>query len=266
MVRDPAARTIRDFGDQWTLYRDNEGYYGSSELLADIVGPCLDLGNLRNARVAEVGSGTGRIVRMLLDAGAGLVIAVEPSAAFDVLRANVGGDPRVTCLNVPGSQLPAYGDLDYVFCIGVLHHIPEPQAVVDACRAALRPGGRFVAWVYGREGNELYIALATALRTVTTRLPHALLAALVRILDVALVAYLALGRVVRLPLARYLPILRKLTPDKRRLVIYDQLQPWHAKYYTREEAAALVERRFEDVIVYHRRGYSWTLFGTRPSM
>ncbi|MGH9349280.1 MAG: class I SAM-dependent methyltransferase [Vicinamibacterales bacterium] len=264
MPIDPGAETIRDFGKQWTTYRDNEGYYGSLELFTDIFGPHLSVEDLRGRRVADVGSGTGRIVSMLLAADVREVVAVEPSRAFEVLEENVGADPRVTCLNVAGAQLPAYGDLDYIFSIGVLHHVPNPREVIDACRAALRPGGRFVAWVYGYEGNEAYVAFVTALRAVTTRLPHAFVVPLVRLLDLALVAYLALGRRVRLPLHLYLPILRRLTPDKRRLVIYDQLRPAHARYYTRAEAEALLRGKFDEVTLYHRRGYSWTVFGTKP--
>ena len=264
MPNDRAAETIDDFGEQWTTYRDNEGYYGSLDLFSDMVGPNLSIHDLRGMRVAEVGSGTGRIVRMLLEAGAREVIATEPSRAFEVLKENVGADPRVTCLNVTGARLPPYGDLDYVVSIGVLHHVPNPHEIVDACRAALRPGGRFIAWVYGREGNEPYVWFVEAMRAVTTHLPHAMLVPLVRMLDAALVGYLALGRRMRLPLHLYLDTLRRLTPEKRRLTIYDQLKPAYAKYYTRNEAAALVESKFEDVVLYHRRGYSWTVFGTKP--
>ena len=34
-------QTIKDFGEQWLRYRDNEGYYGSLELFSDILSPFL---------------------------------------------------------------------------------------------------------------------------------------------------------------------------------------------------------------------------------
>jgi len=56
-----------------------------------------------------------------------------------------------------------------------------------------------------------------------------------------------------------------LSPDKRRVVIYDQLNPAYAKYYTREEACALLARHgFDDIRLHHRHGISWTVVGTRP--
>ena len=108
-------QTIKDFGSQWLKYRDNEGYYGSPELFSDILSPFLKPDEIKECKVGEIGSGTGRIVNMLLAAGAEHVIAVEPSDAFEVLCRNIGQPERVTCLKVTGEQLPAYGDLDYSF-------------------------------------------------------------------------------------------------------------------------------------------------------
>jgi len=55
-----------------------------------------------------------------------------------------------------------------------------------------------------------------------------------------------------------------LTPAKRRVVIYDQLNPAYAKYYTREEARDVLERNgFSEVHLHHRHGYSWTMVGTK---
>jgi len=70
-------RTIRDFGRQWTTYTENEGYYGSVELLKDIIEPLLPIERLRGMSVADIGSGTGRIVLMMMEAGAARIHAVE---------------------------------------------------------------------------------------------------------------------------------------------------------------------------------------------
>jgi SAM-dependent methyltransferase len=262
-----AERTVADFGQQWTAYRDNRGYYGSLEMLRDMFGPLLSPEDLAGRRVLEIGSGTGRIAAMLLAAGASHVTAVEPSAAFDVLRENLAGEgDRVSFLQMAGDAVPADGSADYVFSIGVLHHIPDPEPVVRAAYGALRPGGRMGVWLYGREGNGLYLALLTPLRAVTKRLPHALLAALVRLIDLPLVAYVGLCRRLRLPLGRYMrEVVGRLDPAKRRLTVYDQLNPAYARYYRRDEATGLLARAgFEDVTAYHRHGYSWSVVGTKP--
>jgi 2-polyprenyl-3-methyl-5-hydroxy-6-metoxy-1,4-benzoquinol methylase len=266
-VTKAAARSIADFGEQWTHFPGNAGYYGSLELFRDLLHPLLAPEHFRGARVADVGSGTGRIVRMLADVGVAEIIAVEPSAAFDVLKANTRDlATSISYVHGTGERLPVDRRLDVVTSIGVLHHIPNPRPVVARMLEALRPGGIAVIWVYAREGNRAYLAIARPLRSVTTRLPHPVLAALCWILDVPLTAYLWLCRYVPLPLWRYMRNhLCRLTPAMRRLTIYDQLNPHWAKYYTRDEARLLLEAvGFVDVNVHHRHGYSWLVVGRKP--
>ncbi len=262
-------QTIRDFGDQWTHYGDNDGYYGSVELLADMLGPLVSFDELRGARVVDIGSGTGRIVRMLLDAGVENVVAVEPSVGVEILRANLSefGD-RVEVIHGRGGELPARGDLDFAISIGVIQFIRDPQPTLQAAREALHPGGKLVIWVYGHEGNEAYVLALAALRSVTTRLPHWALAGLCHLLTGVVDLYIGLCKLtgLPLPLRDYLVnTLARVTRRERMLTIYDQLNPSYVKYYKRDEVAEMLERAgFRDVQLHHRRGYSWTAIGTRP--
>jgi len=114
-------KTILDFGDQWTRHRKKTGRYGSLEQFEDIVAPFLSRSDLRGRRCADIGSGTGRMVRMLVDAGAAHVTAIEPSRAYDVLVCNTSDvADKVTCLNLRGDELPPK-DYDFVVSIGVIH-------------------------------------------------------------------------------------------------------------------------------------------------
>jgi hypothetical protein len=53
-MSDLTAKTIRDFGEQWTAFRDNPAYYGSAQLLADLFGPLLSLHEVEGTRVADI--------------------------------------------------------------------------------------------------------------------------------------------------------------------------------------------------------------------
>lgn len=265
-MADPGADTISDFGEQWTHFTGNEGYHGSLELFTELLGGLVRPGDFAGARVADVGSGTGRIVRMLAAAGAGHIVAVEPSAAFEVLERNTADlGARVTRLRVEGAALPPSGDLDFVVSLGVVHHVPEPEPVLRAAHAALRPGGRLVIWLYGREGNELYLALVAPLRALTVRLPHGALVALSRALAVPLAGYIRLAAHVPVPMRSYMRgHLARIGHAKLVETIYDQLNPHVARYYTRAEAEALLRRcGFTAVRAHHRLGYSWTLVGEK---
>jgi SAM-dependent methyltransferase len=266
-MADLKSKTIADFGEQWLAFRDNSGYYASKEFLADLVGPLLSAEEVAGTRAADIGSGTGRIVNMLLDAGAAHVHAVEPSPAMDVVKDNTASRrDRVTYVRGPGESLEPGLDLDLVVSVGVVHHIPDPEPVMRAALHALRPGGRAVVWLYGREGNEKYLTMVEPLRRLTTSLPHRALVGLSTTLGWGLSLYVVLCRALPLPMRPYMrEVLAKLPPSTRRLVIYDQLNPAYAKYYTRAEAEALLTTAgFVDVRLYHRHGYSWTVIGRRP--
>jgi SAM-dependent methyltransferase len=265
-MSDSQRQTIIDFGEQWTRYTDNGGVYGSQEFFADIVSPLLDPSELSGKYVAEIGSGTGRIAAMMLGAGARKVMAIEPSAAYAVLTKNLAGyKDRVEAICATGEKIPDGAELDYVLSIGVLHHIPEPNATVRAALNALKPGGRMLIWLYGHEGNEMYLSLVNPLRKITKRIPHGLLVAMIWMIYPALMTYMWLCKLLPLPMRRYmLDVVAKMAPDKRRLIVYDQLNPAYAKYYTRSEAIRLLsENGFRDVRVHHRHGYSWTVIGTK---
>lgn len=99
-------RTIEDFGDQWTRFQDIQGYYASIELLRDHLEPLISIDDLRGASIAEIGSGAGRVVKMLASAGAKKIYAIEPSKAFHVLKRNIAeyGD-LVSAYTVPERTL-----------------------------------------------------------------------------------------------------------------------------------------------------------------
>lgn len=265
----PSTRTIQDFGEQWHHYSDTSGgFWASKELLRDITMPLLDPDALAGRTVAEIGSGSGRIITMLMPYQPARVYALEPSdPGFASLQANTAAHAeRIEYLHCVGDQLPAGLDLDFAISIGVIQFIPDPDSTIRAMFNALKPGGRCLIWLYSVEGNEAYLRFALPLRAITTRLPHPLLAAVCSSLNLALSAYIGLCRLLPLPMRDYIANhLGKMSRDKRYLTIYDQLNPTYAKYYTRDEALDLLRRAgFADVQVHHRHGYSWTIIGTRP--
>jgi SAM-dependent methyltransferase len=261
-------QTIADFGEQWTRFTKNEGYYASLDIFRDICGPMLDVNTLKGAQVCEIGSGTGRIVSMILAAGASRVIAIEPSEAFDVMTANTADcADRIEYVRDTGEAIPAGRDLDYVFSIGVLHHIYDPAPVVRAAYRALRPGGKLLVWLYGREGNEAYLRIVEPLRRVTVTMPRPLLAGISHVLNVFLGLYILMCRVLPLPLRGYMNnVIGHFSWANRHLVIYDQLNPTVARYYRQSEAEALLaEAGFRNIRSHHRHGYSWTVIGEKPA-
>lgn len=265
---DRGDKTIRDFGEQWLRYPTHEGYFASVDWFEDLCGPLLSMDEIKGARVAEIGSGAGRVVQVLFEAGVSHVVAVEPSDAMQVLRENSRQwVDKIDYIQASGEEIPRDQALDYVFSIGVLHHIPQPLPVVKAAYQALKPEGRMLIWLYGKEGNESYLRFIEPFRRFASKLPPVTLAGICHVLNVLTAIYLFLGRIFPLPLRDYLSnVFGKFSWQKRFLVIYDQLSPDYAKYYTASEARALLEDAgFARIQTYHRHGYSWTVIGDKPT-
>ncbi|MEO5345396.1 MAG: class I SAM-dependent methyltransferase [Magnetococcus sp. YQC-9] len=261
-------QTIRDFSEKWTNFTTNEGYHASVDWSQEKLGPLFRLREeLPGKRVAEIGCGSGRFIRQLCECDAEHVVALEPSqGGFHALRLNTREcADRISYLNIRGDQLPAESDLDVIFSLGVLHHIPDPKPVVDAAYRALRPGGRMIVWLYGHEGNRFYLALTLPLRFLTVRLPHAWLETLSRWLVTVTDVYTFFCRFLPLPLRHYfLETFSRFTRERRMVAIYDQLDPAYAKYYRRAEAEALLSGSgFRDVQLFHYKGYSWSVSGIK---
>jgi SAM-dependent methyltransferase len=268
MTRDGSElNTIDDFGRQWTRFPQMTGYLTTQECLADHFGDLLSIEEFRGKYVADIGAAIGRIASMLLEAGAARVAVIEPSDAFFVLKRVFATDRRVELIHDVGEAVGRLKDLDFVLAFGVLQFIIDPNPTVRAAYSALRPGGRIAIWLYSHEGNETYLRIFGTLRWITVRLPDPVLAGLGSFLALASVPYIALCRLFPLPLRGYmLNHFAKLDLEMRKLTVFDQLNPRYAKYHRQAEARTLVaDAGFEDVRLYHRHGYSWTVIGTKPS-
>jgi SAM-dependent methyltransferase len=254
--------TISDFSEQWTRYFDNSGHFGSEELFLDVLAPLVRIEDLRGTTVAEIGCGNGRFLKIMARHAA-KVIGVDPGDSVSNARAWTRDAQNVDIVRASVYQLPALPPLDHVFSIGVVHHLPDPARALRIMRDLLKPGGRCTIWVYGKEGNELYLRTFGALRRVTTMMPHAMLHALATALVPPLRAYIAACRVLPLPMRHYTrAVLRPLDRNALRLNIYDQLNPAIAAYWTGDEVRMLMAGAgFRDVTLHHRHGYSWTATG-----
>jgi len=255
-----SAETIGDFGEQWSHYTENRDFYASSEVLDDLFGPLLNKNELQGRDLADVGAGTGRYTRMFHELGAASVLAMEPSDAISVLERNTGGLTGIRCRRGTAEDLPA-ARFDWVLCIGVLQFIPAAQQALIAMGEALRPGGRLFLWVYGKEGNRLYLALVRPLRWISSRIPHRALDRLAGLLAYPAGWYASACRILPLPMARYMRrYYYRLDYYSRKLIIYDQLNPSFVRYYERDELQDLLEKSgFTEIRMHHRLGSSWSM-------
>ena len=131
----------------------------------------------KGLRVLDAGCGMGRWLHFALEAGAEIV-GMDVSPAIDVAAARngAGADFVQADLRFPPFSPQSF---DLVYCLGVVHHLEQPQVGVRALAKLVRPGGELRLYVYKSLDDEpawkrLIFKGVTALRHLTTRLPYAL--------------------------------------------------------------------------------------------
>jgi SAM-dependent methyltransferase len=261
-----SEKTIEDFGTQHGMFSNSAGFYTSPEILGDVLGPLMDLSEIQGLDVLDLGSGTGRWLRVFSQIGAASITSVEPSSAIDVARKNASGLANVSFHNVTGDKMPD-GQYDLVYSYGVIHHIPEPDPVLARAFEVLKPGGRLVIWLYGRENNGLYLAMLKSLRIITVPMSDKALDLVSGAMVPLVRIYSRASKLLPLPLRGYMrEFVDRVDNYTLKHVIYDQLDPHYAKYYRRQEAEDLVQKAgFSNIQLYHREAYSWTVVATKPT-
>ena len=167
--------SINDFGKQFKYHDKIDDYWGSLEMLKDIVKP-FDLNSVKNKIICEIGVGSGRILKNLIKLSPKKIYAIDPSEAIDIAKKN-NEDSEVEILfkKISGQMINFKNEIDYIFSLGVIHHIPEAEIVCKKIYESLKPKGKFVIWLYGKEGNELYLFIFNNLRKITRFMPDKLL-------------------------------------------------------------------------------------------
>jgi ubiquinone/menaquinone biosynthesis C-methylase UbiE len=94
-----------------------------------------------------------------------------------VARENTKDSGRVQVVQADLHQLPfAYESFDFIYSIGVLHHLPDPEAAFQSLLRYLKPNGETQIYLYwhpeGQPIKRALLSLVAASRWVTTRLPH----------------------------------------------------------------------------------------------
>ena len=260
MINFKKKDSINDFGKQFKYHSEIDDYWGSLEMLEDIVKP-FDLRLIKDKIICEIGVGSGRILKNLIKLSPKKIYAIDPSEAIEVAEEN-NKDSKVEILfmKISGQAINFKNEIDYIFSLGVIHHIPDAEIVCKKIYESLKPKGKFVIWLYGKEGNELYLFIFDNLRKITRFMPDKLLNLFSIFLNLFLSVYIFFCEYLNLPLKNYMiNVLKKCSFKKRKYIIFDQLNPSYSKYYTRHDVETLLTKSgFSKFEIVNRRQYSWT--------
>lgn len=167
-------KTAEGFSYEWQHFKMLTNKYKAQFL--DWIYPVKE-DFFRGKIVLDAGCGKGRHVYWSAKFGAAEVIGIDLGETVEVAYENTKDFPNVHIIQADIYRLPFRKDFfDYIYSIGVLHHLPDPGAGFTNLVKYLKQDGTISAWVYGREGNNWIIYFLNPLRIfLTSRLPIGLL-------------------------------------------------------------------------------------------
>jgi SAM-dependent methyltransferase len=189
--------TQRSFGYQWTRFADM--VEANREHFLTYIHP-IEPPFFKDKLGLDAACGFGRHLYYAREFGARMV-GVDFSAAIQAARAILGGRDGTSLVQGDLYHLPFKPNtFDFIYSLGALHHLPDPEEGFRRLLPCLKPGGPIFIWVYSKQ-RRVVIRLLEWVRLVTTRLPLGVLKHLCWIL--AVVDYLGFVLPYRL-LARWL--------------------------------------------------------------
>lgn len=264
-----ARRTQASFGYEWTHFNE---WQPSGETNFNDYFAGLDLATLRDAVVLDGGCGMGRHARQIAP-HARRVVAVDFSAAIEQAARNTADLSNVECVQGDLTRLPLRDDaFDYVYSLGVLHHIADTEGTLARLVRKVRPGGRMRVYLYWKRTGVVgaLLSLVTLARRITTRLPFPVLKFLCWVLSVVLFAGVVLPYRLATALGARLDAWPLFVYSKYpfRVLYNDQFDRFSApieKRYAPEEVVQLLERAgLREVTV--RSCFGWVAEGVRPHL
>ena len=120
---------------------------------------------VKGARALDVGCGGGLLSEALAHAGAtvtgiDLAPAVLDVARLHLLEGTLHVDYRETSVEALAGEMA--GQFDFITCMEMLEHVPDPASVIHACADLLKPGGRLFLSTLNRTPKSFLAAIVGA--------------------------------------------------------------------------------------------------------
>lgn len=275
-LEEQQRKTSDAFGWQWQHFVEMHPEFEAQFL--DWVHP-IEAEFFRGKRVLDAGCGIGRHAYYAASYGASEVVAIDLSGAVETAARNLAGLDNAhvvqgDLLRPPFRTAAQGGGFDFVYSIGVLHHLPDPYEGFRALLDYVRPGGTIAVWVYGYENNGFVRNVIEPVRRLSTRLPPPVLRGLAWPLALGFHAVAkgvyrplhgtAAGRV--LPLDDYMSSVADFGFRQNHTIVFDQLVAPTAAYIKGAELEQWFhESGLEDIQISHRHENSWRGQGRVPA-
>ncbi|PLX27406.1 hypothetical protein C0583_03785 [Candidatus Parcubacteria bacterium] len=161
--------TADAFADSWNNLPLGSVY--DEYQFKDLIEP-MTKKDIEGKRVLEMGCGNASLMMMIANWSPELLVGVDLGDSVKSAEKNM---KMISYKNwkIEQSDLTEYtsNGFDFVYCIGVLHHLKDPKKGFDAVVSNTNSGGGFHCWVYAYEGNAIIRYIVDPIRKVSCKLP-----------------------------------------------------------------------------------------------
>lgn len=162
-------KTKKSFGYQWSNFSEMLDVFKDDFL--NYIYP-VDEDFFKGKLGLDAGCGMGRHLYYASEFGANMV-GIDFSDSIDVAYQNTKQNPNIDLVQCDIYNLPFRpSTFDFVYSIGVLHHLPDPEkGFQNLCRATK---SYIFIWVYSKS-RAIVNLLLEQIRRVSIRIPHSVL-------------------------------------------------------------------------------------------
>jgi SAM-dependent methyltransferase len=267
-------KTVEGFGDEWERFDQSELPEQEQRTIFESYFSVFPWHRLpMNAEGFDLGCGSGRWAKLVAPRVTRLH-CIDPSVALNVARKNLAQFTNCTFHSAAVDGIPIKdGSMDFGYSLGVLHHVPDTQAGIEACVKKLKPGAPFLVYLYYAFDNRPWWfraiwRLSDVLRAMVSRFPHGLRYFSSQVL--AFLVYFPLARlswvfektglnVSDLPLSAY----RNLSFYTMRTDALDRFGTRLEQRFSREQIRLMMEESGLEQIVFSENEPFWCAVGYR---
>ncbi len=177
MKRNQDAITIKSFSDEWARFDQSKLSALEAGRIFDEYFAVFPWDKLpKDAIGFDMGCGTGRWAKLMAPR-VGHLHCIDPSFALEVAKLALSSTTNVSFHLAAVDDGPLQNSSqDFGYSLGVLHHVPDTAAAIQACAEMLKPGAPFLVYLYYAFDNrslafKLTWRCSDLLRRVVCRLP-----------------------------------------------------------------------------------------------
>jgi ubiquinone/menaquinone biosynthesis C-methylase UbiE len=196
------SKVVAGFGDEWSRFDQSELTSAELAKMFDNYFNIFPWEKLpANAIGFDLGCGSGRWAKLVAPR-VGTLHCIDPSEALDVAKRNLKDANNCKFHQATVEEIPlSDNSADFGYSLGVLHHIPDTQAGLQACVNKLKVGSPFLIYLYYRFDNRpLWFRtlwkISDFFRQIISKMPHGLRFLMSQIM--AFLVYFPLARTAKL--------------------------------------------------------------------